>query len=229
MKHYAVTDSKSEFLSFDFETNPSWRIFKIMSEFVDGFSFLSKFDKTVSFFGSSRFDEKNHHYHEAQELARKLAKIGMTIITGGGSGIMEAANRGAIEGKGKSVGLNIVLKNEQRINPYVKESMEFDHFFTRKVMLSFASQAYVFFPGGFGTLDEFFEFVELVYTKKIGKVPIILVGVDYWESLSDWINQMVYKRHNAISEDGLKVYQLVQNVDEAFKIISQSIPISWEK
>src|SRR3990167_5417034 len=112
MKDHQILDYKSEFLSFDFETNPSWRIFKIMSEFVDGFTFLSKYDKTVSFFGSARFDEKNHHYHEAQELARRLAKTNMTIITGGGTGIMEAANRGAIEGNGESVGLNIELKNQ---------------------------------------------------------------------------------------------------------------------
>ncbi|KKP88686.1 MAG: hypothetical protein UR93_C0010G0007 [Berkelbacteria bacterium GW2011_GWA2_35_9] len=226
MKDHQILDYKSEFLSFDFETNPSWRIFKIMSEFVDGFTFLSKYDKTVSFFGSARFDEKNHHYHEAQELARRLAKTNMTIITGGGTGIMEAANRGAIEGNGESVGLNIELKNQQRINPYVQESIAFDHFFTRKVMLSFAAQAYVFFPGGFGTLDEFFEIVTLIQTKKIKRVPIILIGADYWSSLLDWIYNMVYKRHNAVEEIDLNIFKLVQNIDEAFEIIQKSVTTS---
>ena len=228
MKHHRTTDYKSEFLSFDFDTNPSWRIFKIMAEFVDGFAFLSKYKKTVSFYGSARFDETNHHYHEAQELARLLAREKITIITGGGPGIMEAANRGAVEGKGGSVGLNIELHTEQRINPYVKESLAFDHFFTRKVMLSFAAEAYIFFPGGFGTLDEFFEIVTLVQTKKIKKVPIILIGMDYWSSLLDWITEMVYKRHSAVDEIDLTIYKLVQNADEAYGIIKNTVIDSRE-
>lgn len=213
-----------QLLKFDYDTNPSWRIFRIMSEFVSGFTFLSKFPKTVSFFGSARFDESSHHYQEALKLARLLAHEGFTVITGGGPGIMEASNRGAVEGGGESVGLNIQLLTEQRINPYVKKSIAFEHFFTRKVMLSFAAQAYVFLPGGFGTLDEFFEIVTLVQTKKIKKIPIILIGQDYWGSLINWMTEMLLERHQVIKAEEMQIFHLVANTEEALEIIKNSEP-----
>lgn len=207
-------------VKFDYVDNPNWRIFRIMSEFVDGFTFLSKFSKTVTFFGSARFDSDSYHYREAHQLGQMLAKDGFTIITGGGGGIMQAGNEGAYEAGGNSVGLNIELPKEQHVNSYVKDSMAFNYFFTRKVMLSFSAWAYVFFPGGFGTLDEFFELITLIQTKKISaSIPIILIGKDYWGSLTKWIYEEVYERHKAVSEKDLQIWHLVDSIDEAFDII----------
>lgn len=200
------------------EVSP-WRIFKIMTEFVMGFEFLSQYERTVSVFGSSSNGLKNSSYKEAARLARNLSKDGFTVITGGGPGIMEAANKGAYLAGGRSAGLNIKLPSSQRTNRYVNESVTFDHFFVRKVMLSFASQIYIFFPGGFGTLDEFFELVMLTQTKKIRLVPIILIGKDYWQPLLDWIREVVYKKNKAISKEDMNLYHLVDNADEAYRLI----------
>ena len=197
-----------------------WRIFRIMAEFVDGFQLIQSLNKTVSFFGSARFDENDHHYKEARELAQKLGKAGFTIVTGGGPGIMEAGNRGAMEVKAPSIGLNIELPTEQHLNPYTTRSQGFHYFFTRKVMLSFAAQAYVFFPGGFGTLNELTELLMLVQTKKIDPLPVILVGKDFWRPFMKWIEVHVYQNHNAIDKEDMGIYHLAQNVDEAYEIIS---------
>lgn len=204
------------------EVSP-WRIFKIMSEFVQGFEFLSKFKRTVSFFGTARNRLNDEMCQEAQTLARKLSQEGFTVVTGGGPGIMEAANKGAYDAGGESVGINIQLPEEQRINQYVKKSESFSYFFTRKVMLSFASEVYIFFPGGFGTLDEFFEIITLVQTRKIERVPVILVGRAYWEPLLGWIRETVYEERRAIDKEDMEIYRLVDTADEAFEMIKKLI------
>lgn len=206
----------------DFRTEFSWRIFRIMAEFIEGFQFLADLKKEVSIFGSTRFKSNNRHYIEARALGKKLGKAGFTMITGGGPGIMEAANRGTSEAGAESIGLNIQLPREQRVNPYVKHGLGFHYFFVRKVMLSISAQAYVFFPGGFGTLDEFFELVMLIQTNKAPRIPIILIGTDYWQGLINWIRVHVYERHRAISKDDMNIYTLVDSIDEAFILIEKS-------
>lgn len=209
----------------DFRESMQWKIFRIMAEFVDGFQFLKDLKKTVTFFGSARFAPNNPYYKEARKLAGLLAKEKFTVITGGGPGIMEAANRGAYESDGESVGINIELPQGQRMNNYLKRSIGFHYFFTRKVILSFTSQAYVFFPGGFGTLDEFFEMITLIQTKKIpATIPVIVVGKAYWQKLFDWIDNELHQKNSAIDEDHMKIYQLVDSAEEAFEIIKKSSP-----
>lgn len=208
---------------FDFKENPTWRIFRIMSEFVDGFQFISELKKEVTFFGSARLGPENKYYALSLSLAHRLSEAGFSIITGGGPGIMEAGNRGAREGKnGESVGLNIQLPKEQRENPYVSKGMGFHYFFTRKVMLSASAQAYVFFPGGFGTLDEFFEIITLIQTRKIsGSVPVIAIGEEFWQPLDKWIKKFMV-RWDMIAAKDVKIYTITDSVDQAFDVISRS-------
>jgi len=207
----------------DFRNQFSWRIFRIMSEFIEGFQFLADLNKEVTIFGSARFKSNNPHYKEARQLGKILGKAGFTVITGGGPGIMEAANRGAFEAKAPSVGLNIQLQKEQRVNKYVTKSIGFYYFFTRKVMLSFASQAYVYFPGGFGTLDEFFELVTLIQTKKISSdIPVIMIGKDFWSPLVEYIKNNVYGKHRAVNIKDLKIFHLVETAEEAYEIIKKT-------
>lgn len=208
--------------SFKFTDDPNWLIFRILAEFVAGFEFLSDLHREVSFFGSARFTPSHPYYKIAEELAYRLGKAGFTIVTGGGPGIMEAANRGAKRAKAPSVGLNIELPNEQRTNPYVEKGMGFHYFFTRKTMLSASAQAYIFFPGGFGTLDEMTELVTLIQTKKMTPVPIIIVGKKYWGPFVRWVKDVLHDDLKAIRSEDLKLYTLVDSVDEAFKIISKS-------
>lgn len=195
------------------------RISRIVNEFVKGFRFLKKYNKTVTFFGSSRAKPKTKYYQEAFKLAYHFSQKGYTIVTGGGGGIMEAANRGVFKAGGKSVGINIDLPEEQKLNKYVKDSVSFRYFFSRKVMLTFASQAYIFFPGGFGTLDEFFEITTLIQTKKIKRIPVILIHKSYWEPLLSWIEKTVYGKKQAISKQDMKIYQLVDSLEEAYKLL----------
>ena len=209
----------------DFRESFHWRIFRIMAEFVEGFQFLFDFKKTVTFFGSARFKPDNRWYQEAEKLAQMLAKDKFAIITGGGPGIMEAGNKGAFEKGGNSVGINIQLMQEQRINPFVNKSAGFHYFFTRKVMLSYASWAYVFFPGGFGTLDEFFELVTLVQTKKVSAdIPLVIVGKDYWTPLLSWINETVYQKFESIDKEDMNLYTLVDTAEEAYEVVKKCKP-----
>lgn len=201
----------------------SWRIFKIMSEFVEGFDVIRRYTLAVSFFGSAKTSLEDDLYTDAEELAERLAKKGFAVVTGGSSGIMEAANKGAFKVGGTSVGLNINLSEAQTYNPYLTEKFTFDHFFVRKVMLTYASEVYIYFPGGFGTLDEFFEIVTLVQTKKIRKVPIILFGKHYWEPLLAFIETTLYREHAAIDERDMTLYTLVDSVDEAYDYIVANV------
>ena len=208
----------------DFRKSLHWRVFRILSEFVEGWQFLADFKKTVSFFGSARTAEGYKWYEEARKLGKMMAEAGFAVVTGGGPGIMEAGNRGAVEGGGKSIGLNIQLEMEQRINPYVQEGMGFHYFFVRKVMLSFASRAYVFFPGGLGTLDEMFELITLIQTKKISeKIPVILMGRDYWSSIDNFLREQ-NEKYDIIDKEDLNIYKIADSAEEAFELIKDAPP-----
>lgn len=206
-------------------TDAAQRVALIKEEFEKGFEFLKAYDKTVSIFGSARTTFDHELYRDATSLAFRLAKDGFTIITGGGPGIMEAANKGAFEAGGRSVGLNIELPSGQKQNQYVKESVSFHHFFVRKVMLAFAADAYVFFPGGFGTLDEFFELVMLIQTQKTAPVPVILVGVEYWSPLLSWIDSMLRDHYRAIEEKDTRIYALTSHANEAYDALSRMLSL----
>jgi uncharacterized protein (TIGR00730 family) len=200
----------------------SWRVFKIMAEFVDGFELVGKYKKAATFFGSERASFDAKLYTDATELAGKLAKEGFAIITGGSDGIMEAANKGAFQAGGASIGLNIRLADNQKTNQYVTESMMFDHFFVRKVMLAYASEVYVYFPGGFGTLDEFTEILTLVQTKNIKAVPIVLYGKEFWTPILELFKKNLDERYHAINSSDTDLYHLVDSVDEALEYICKN-------
>lgn len=200
----------------------TWRIFRIMAEFVDGFQFLSTLHKVVTVLGSARTPVDNKWYQEAVKLGRLLSESGFTVVTGGGPGIMEAANRGAYEAGGESVGINIQLPMEQRINPFVKKSHAFYYFFTRKVIMDASARAYAFFPGGFGTVDELMEILTLVQTGKSERVPIVLVGKEFWTGYLAWLKEIVYGKYDSISVEDLKLFTLVDSAEEAFAIIEKA-------
>jgi uncharacterized protein (TIGR00730 family) len=200
----------------EIKTNDSWAIFKVMSEFVEGYERLSRIGPCVTIFGSARTKPEHPNYVMAEEIAFQLTQNGFGVITGGGPGIMEAGNKGAHRGKGVSVGLNIELPFEQHFNPYIDrdKNLEFDYFFVRKVMFIKYSQGFVVMPGGFGTLDELFEAITLIQTKKIGRFPIVLVNSQYWGGLLDWIkNTLIVEK--SISEEDLNLFRLVDTADEA--------------
>jgi len=205
----------------EIKTNDSWAIFKIMAEFVEGFERLSKIGPCVTIFGSARTKEDHEYYKLAENIAYSLTTHGYGIVTGGGPGIMEAGNRGAQRGKGTSVGLNIELPFEQHDNPYIDsdKSLDFDYFFVRKVMFIKYSQGFVVMPGGFGTMDELFEAITLIQTKKIGKFPIVLVGTKYWSGLMDWIKNTLVKE-GTISLDDLNLISIVDTEDEVLEVIN---------
>ena len=207
----------------DIKSNDSWSIFKIMSEFVEAYDRMSKIGPCVSIFGSARTKENNPYFGIGEDLAFKLATLGYGIISGGGPGIMEAANKGAQKGNSPSVGLNIDLPFEQNHNPYIDaaHNLEFDYFFVRKVIFVKYSQAFVIMPGGFGTLDEFFEALTLIQTNKIAKRPVVLVGKKYWTGLINWIEEVMLGEENNISAQDLSLFKLVDTADEAVAYIEE--------
>jgi len=204
------------------KTSDSWQIFKIMSEFVQGFETMSKIGPCVSVFGSARTKPDNKYYKQAEEIGYLLTQSGYGVISGGGPGIMEAANKGAARGEGKSVGLNIELPFEQSSNPYIDNDklINFDYFFVRKVMFVKYAQGFIVLPGGVGTLDELFEAITLIQTQKIGKFPIVLVGKAYWEGLLVWIKEVMLAKEQNISIDDLDLFNVVDTPAEAVDIIN---------
>ena len=207
---------------------PPWhiggiRFTGITQGFAQGFHFPKEYGKSANFFGAAKCVAGSKHYEEAKKLASLLSKDDFAVITGGGPGIMEAANKGASEAGGQSAGINIQLDHTQNVNPYVKKSISFNYFFARKVMLAFASEVYIFFAGGFGTLDEFFEMVTLVQTRKIDPIPIILVGKEYWTPLMKWIEKDLYEKRGNIDKEDMKIYRLVKDAKEARKVIKKLV------
>jgi uncharacterized protein (TIGR00730 family) len=205
----------------EIKSNDSWMIFKIMGEFVNGFERFARIGPCVSLFGSARTTPNNPYYQLATETAFKITQAGYGVITGGGPGIMEAANKGAMAGGGKSAGCNIKLEFEQEANKYIDDDklVTFDHFFVRKVMFMKYSQGFIVFPGGFGTFDELFEAITLIQTNKIAKFPIVMVGKSYWKGMVDWIVEVLLEKEQTISATDLDIFSVVDTADEVVKII----------
>jgi uncharacterized protein (TIGR00730 family) len=205
----------------EIKSNDSWAIFKIMSEFVEGYEKMARIGPCISIFGSARTKPDNPYYQLAIDIAEALAKKGYGIITGGGPGIMQAGNQGAQQGGGKSVGLNIALPFEQNHNPYIDQdsNLDFDYFFVRKVIFVKYSQGFVILPGGFGTLDEAFEALTLIQTKKINRRPFVFVGKKYWGPLLEFLKNQMLEDEGNISADDLNLFALVDTTDEAVKHI----------
>jgi uncharacterized protein (TIGR00730 family) len=215
-------DEKNQFVVDALSIEESWRIFRIMAEFVDAIETLSKVKHAVSIFGSSRTKPDDPYYRNAELLARLLAEKGFSVITGGGPGVMEAANKGAAEGGGQSVGMNIRLPFEQKPNPYANISIDYKYFFTRKVMFVKYAMAYVVLPGGFGTMDELFEALTLIQTKRIKSFPVILMGSEYWKGLLDWLRETML-HDNKISPADLELFQIIDDPEEAVRHIQKYV------
>jgi len=204
-------------------------ILRIMDEFKEGFALLRTCEFAASFFGSARCTLGDNIYEDTKQLAGRLSKAGFAIITGGGGGVMRAANHGAYEAGGRSIGFNIKIPEGQPLNEFVTDSLTFRHFFTRKVMLAYASEVYIFLPGGFGTLDEFSEMVTLIQTKKVKRVPIVLLGKDYWTPYTDLFRTHLYEKYHTIDKEDLDIYHLVDSVDEAYALITKLVPITGQR
>jgi len=218
-----IKDAFTEKTWHEIHTTDSWRVFKIISELVEGFEKLARIGPCVSIFGSARTHYNDKYYRLAEEIAFKLTENGYGVITGGGPGIMEAANKGAKRGNGKSVGINIELPFEQKPNPYIDSDklITFDHFFVRKVMFMKYAQGFIVLPGGFGTFDELFEAITLIQTRKIGKFPIILVGANFWKGLMEWIKEVMLEEEKNISPVDLDLFKIVDTADEAVDSIKE--------
>jgi len=204
----------------DFTREDPWRVFRIMSEFVEGFEVLSKLDKAVSIFGSARTKPGSPHYKLGEEVAYYIAKAGYAVITGSGSGLMEAANKGAKRAGGHSIGLNIHIPSEQKPNRYVDTLLDFRYFFVRKVMFVKYAKAFIILPGGYGTLDEFFEAITLIQTQRIPKFPVVLFNSRYWQGLLGWLKKSLLK-HGSISRGDLGIFTLVDKPSEAAEVIKK--------
>lgn len=199
----------------------SERVAEISREFTEGFAFLENYPKSVTFFGSNQFKEDNPYYQNARTLSARMVKdLGYSVVSGGGPGIMEAADRGAFEAGGNSLGLLIKLPHEQPTNPYITKSISFYYFFARKVCLVFGAEVFVFYPGGFGTLDEFFEILTLIQTRKILNVPLICVGSEYWNPLKEFIKTNMLER-GTIQDGDMNLFTIVDNHDEIIELIKQ--------
>ncbi len=207
------------------DSGDTWRIFRIMAEFVEGFEVMSSVGKAVSIFGSARTPHTDKYYKEAEETGRLLAKAKLSVITGGGPGIMEAANKGAFDAGGTSVGLNITLPQEQDANKYQTVSLDFHYFYARKVMFTKYASAFIYFPGGFGTLDEFFEILTLVQTLKVEAFPIIMYGSDYWSGLIDWMRDRL--RPSFIDTEDIDIFKVVDSPKDAVKLVKQGMKKHW--
>ncbi|MCJ7616188.1 MAG: TIGR00730 family Rossman fold protein, partial [Desulfobacterales bacterium] len=212
------------FIIDDLKLGEAWRLFKIMGEFVEGIERLHDIGPAVSFFGSSRIKEDDPIYKKTEEIAALFVKKNFAVITGGGSGVMEAGNRGALKAGGTSVGLNIVLPFEKEANPYSNIKLEFKYFFIRKVMFVKYASAYIIMPGGFGTLDELFEAVTLIQTHRIKPFPVILVGSDYWSGLLEWIKATLLE-HNKISDNDFDILQVMDDPEEIVRAVQKVIII----
>ncbi len=200
----------------------------INREFGDGFDFIKRYPKSVTIFGSSMAKPESDFYKKAEELAGRIAKeVGYAVITGGGPGIMEAANKGAYEAGGTSLGLNISLPHERTTNAYVTHAIKFSYFFSRKTMLTFAAEAYVFFPGGYGTFDELFNVLTLIQTGKIPKVPVILFDSNYWNGMRNYLKEITLDKYHAIGSDDLNYFEITDSVDRAIEIIKKAPISEW--
>ena len=214
--------SERQYIVDEITVRDSWRLFHIMEEFVEGFETLAECQPAVSFFGSTRVRPEDEVYRKAEKIAQLLVKNGFSVITGGGPGVMEAANKGAAEAGGKSVGLNIELPLEQKPNPYANITLRFRYFFVRKVMFVKYAVAYVILPGGFGTMDEAFEAITLIQTHKIKPFPVILVGSDYWKGLLDWLKKVVLQK-GMISPSDLEIFQVIDDPEEIIRTIKKTV------
>ena len=212
---------EKQFLINDFKMGESWRIFKIIGEFVDGVEALHDLGPAVSIFGSARTKPDSPYYKKTEIIAGKFVKYGFAVITGGGGGIMEAGNKGAAEANGISVGLNISLPFEQKPNDYSNIKVQFNYFFIRKVMFVKYAKAYIIMPGGFGTLDEMFEAITLIQTLRLKPLPVIMVGTDYWGGLIDWIKARLIKEKTASKKD-LNIFHLLDDPDEIVDLVLKS-------
>jgi uncharacterized protein (TIGR00730 family) len=213
---------EKQYLLDEMELSESWRLFKIIGEFVDGVEAMHDLGPAVSIFGSARINPEHPYYQKAHEIAGMLADNGFAVITGGGGGVMEAANKGAAEKNGKSVGMNIILPMEQTPNPYANIRLQFHYFFVRKVMFVKYALAYIIMPGGFGTLDELFEAITLIQTHRIKPLPVILFGSQYWSGLIDWIKAHLVEE-KMISQTDLNILHITDDMDEVLKIVNSTV------
>ncbi len=213
---------EKQFIVDDFKLGESWRIFKIIGEFVEGVEALHELGPAVTIFGSARTKPEDPYYKIAEQTAALFVKAHFAVITGGGGGIMEAANKGAREAGGRSVGMNIVLPFEQQPNPFANIKVEFNYFFIRKIMFVKYAMAYIIMPGGMGTLDELFEAVTLIQTRRIRPFPLILVGSDYWKGLIDWIKERLLQDH-MISPEDMDILQIIDTPEEIVKTVRKTV------